>query len=168
MTLAHPQTIPNAAQFMTESVVALRPNQAMWEVMQLLTERRISGAPVVDENHRLVGVLSEKDCVLFIANARYHGIGGGVVGDYMSKDVTAVAPDTDIFAVADIFRRHPYRRLPVATGDGHLVGVVSRRDVLRTALRMWETKTAADPGYVPDKVKAKAGSTQVLTRPNLH
>jgi CBS domain-containing protein len=168
MTLTHPESIPTTAQFMTESVVALRPNQPMWEVMRLLIERRISGAPVVDENHRLVGVLSEKDCVLFIANARYHGIGGGAVSEYMTTEVTSVAPDTGIFAVADLFRQHPYRRLPVATADGHLVGVVSRRDVLRTALRLWNTKEAEDSGYVSEAVKAKAGQTHVLTRPNLH
>jgi CBS domain-containing protein len=168
MPLSNPQTIPTAAQFMTESVVALQPQQSMWEVMQLLTERRISGAPVVDENHRLVGVLSEKDCVMFIANARYHGIGGGTVEEYMAKEVKAVSPDTGIFAIADLFRAHPYRRLPVTTGDGHLVGVVSRRDVLRTALRLWNAKQSEDPGYMSEEVKAKAGQTQVFTRTNLH
>jgi CBS domain-containing protein len=168
MTLTNPQTIPTAAQFMTESVVALRRNQSMWEVMQLLTDRRISGAPVVDENHRLVGVLSEKDCVIFIANARYIGIGGGTVGEFMTREVTSVTPDTGIFAIADLFRQHPYRRLPVATSDGHLIGVVSRRDVLRTALRQWNPTEAIGSGYVTEAVKAKAGQTHVMTRPKLH
>jgi CBS domain-containing protein len=168
MMLNHPETIPTAAQFMTESVVTLRPNEDMWNAMRHLTERRISGAPVVDQHHRLVGLLSEKDCVMFIANARYHGIAGGKVEEYMSKEVTSVAPDTGIFAIADLFRKHPYRRLPVATADGHLLGVVSRRDLLRTAQRMWNAKEAADSGYVPEEVKAKAGNTHVLVRPNLH
>jgi len=95
-----------------------------------LVEKRISGAPVIDDHGNLVGVLSEQDCMKMALSAGYHDDLGGLVKDYMSKSVTTIDADTSILKLAQLFIDSPYRRYPVLQ-NGRLVGQISRRDVLR-------------------------------------
>ena len=57
------------------------------DAVRVLVDRRLSGAPVVDERGNLVGVLTERDFLKAALVAGYHGERGGCVGDYMSRDV---------------------------------------------------------------------------------
>lgn len=122
-----------ARDYMTSAVATLKPDMNLLEAVQMLLERRISGAPVVDETGNLVGILSEKDCLRAALNATYYGDLGGLVADHMQREVATVSDDTAIFDVARLFIDGHFRRYPVVHGH-HLVGQISRRDVLR-ALR---------------------------------
>lgn len=122
-----------ARDYMTSAVVTLGPDMSLLEAVQVLLDHHISGAPVLDSTGRLVGLLSEKDCLHAALSAAYHGDLGGLVSDHMQRDVATVADDTPIFDVARRFIDGHFRRYPVVHGH-RLVGQVSRRDVLR-ALR---------------------------------
>lgn len=122
-----------ARDYMTRSVATLSPDMNLLEAVQMLLERRISGAPVLDSTGNLVGILSEKDCLRAALNATYYGDLGGLVADHMQREVATVADDMPIFQVTRLFIDGQFRRYPVVRGH-RLVGQISRRDVLR-ALR---------------------------------
>lgn len=125
---------PIAVQdYMTANIVTLRPDMSVLDAIHELVEHRISGAPVIDDGGELVGMLSERDCLALTLSAGYHGEGGGRVADYMSTGVVTVNAQMSIVDLAMRFLKHPYRRYPVLK-QNRLVGIISRRDVLRGLL----------------------------------
>ncbi|MGB0723374.1 MAG: CBS domain-containing protein [Gammaproteobacteria bacterium] len=118
-----------ARDCMTPHPITVRPDQEVLEAVQLLTGKRISGAPVLDQVGNLVGVLTEKDCLRVALDAGYHGTYGGKVSEYMSHEVATIDVDTPVVQVAEMFIERPFRRYPVTDG-GRLVGVISRRNIL--------------------------------------
>ncbi len=149
-------------EFMVTRLVTLSPAADIFTAMRTLIENRISGAPVVDDQRQLVGMLSEKDCLRVFASGAYYNGAGGQVSDYMTRAVSTIEPDDELFQVADLFMTHSFRRLPVVEG-GKLVGQVSRRDVLMASLKMCEESPIKPPftdaKYLTDEMKA------VLDRP---
>ena len=118
------------SDYMAASLVTFNPDTEMRLAISLLVEKRISGAPVVDDHGNLVGVLSEQDCMKVALSAGYHDDYAGQVKDYMSANVTTIDADTSILALAQMFIDSPFRRYPVMQ-NSRLVGQISRRDVLR-------------------------------------
>lgn len=118
------------SDYMAASLVTFHPDTEMRLAISQLVEKRISGAPVVDDHGNLVGILSEQDCMKVALSAGYHDDYAGHVKDYMSKKVTTIDADTSILELAQRFIDSPFRRYPVMQNN-RLVGQVSRRDVLR-------------------------------------
>lgn len=115
--------------FMAKNLVTFTEDMDLYAAIEALIKHGISGAPVVDEYSRLVGILSQKDCIRVLANGVFHSRPAGPVKDYMTEVVMTIDPDTDMFTVADLFLNNVYRRIPVVE-DEKVVGQVSRRDVL--------------------------------------
>ncbi len=126
-----PEDLPLASEFMTRELVTVHPETSAYDAIVLLLKHQISGMPVVDAEGHLVGILSEKDCLKTLVDAKYHDLPTASVKDLMSGTPQVVSPHTDILQVAEIFVRNRFRRLPVVDG-GELVGQISRRDVLRS------------------------------------
>jgi len=118
------------ADYMATQLLVLSPGMTMADAIQELLDRKVSGAPVVQDG-KLVGVFSESDCLKEALHAGYHNTGSGTVGDYMTRDAETIAADESIITAAEIFLGHKRRRLPVLDASGKLVGQISRRDVLR-------------------------------------
>lgn len=125
------------ADYMSRKLLTFKPTTNVVEAMGTLLENKISGAPVVDEDGRLVGILSEVDVMEVVIQDSYYNEGAGIVADYMRRQVDTVTPDTDIYSLAERFRQEHRRRYPVVK-NGRLVGQISRRDVLRAA---WDFMT---------------------------
>lgn len=145
-------------EVMATGLLTLRPDIPIFEAIPLLLKNRVSGAPVVDSDNKLVGILSEKDCLRVFANEAFFSEGpGGRVEDYMSREVFTIDPDEDVFTAADIFLKHAFRRLPVVE-DGNLVGQVSRRDILMTSLNIMKEspvkKQWTDSKFISDEMQA--------------
>ena len=117
-------------EIMAKNLITCTGDEDIYSAIDKLLNEGISGAPVVDENDQLVGILSQKDCIRVLANGVFHSRPAGPVRDYMTEVVMTIDPDTDIFTVADLFLNNVYRRLPVVEDD-KVVGQVSRRDVLK-------------------------------------
>lgn len=109
-----------AREIMTREVITVPPGMPVLQVATLLRERRITGAPVVDEEGYVLGVVSELDIV-----SRH----GATAADIMSQQVISVTEGTDIDELAHLFVNERIRRVPVLAG-GRLVGIVSRSDLL--------------------------------------
>ena len=120
------------SDFMAKRLVTLHPQTNVVEAMSVLLDKKISGAPVVDDSGALVGVLSEVDLMKIIIQDSYYDEAAGVVGDFMRFPVDTVDADTDIYSLAERFLAEHRRRYPVVR-HGKLVGQISRRDVLRAA-----------------------------------
>ena len=125
-----------ARDYMSSRLITLTPETDIHRAIQLLLKHRISGASVVDEDGRLIGVLSKKDCFKVAFTASYHEQWGGPVSEYMTRDPETVDADTDIIEVAEKFLNGPYRRFPVMSRN-QLVGQISRYDVLRALEDLW-------------------------------
>ena len=115
---------------MATELITLQPDMEILRAAQVLISHDISGAPVLDPHGRLVGLLTERDFMQVALHAGYHGEPGGLVRDFMSENPVAVSPDDTILELAQRFISAKFRRYPVVDG-GRLVGVISRRDVMR-------------------------------------
>lgn len=118
--------------YMTRRLITFRPDQTMDQVIKILTTKRISGGPVVDEHHQLVGIISEGDCLKEVVRGKYTNTPklSGHVEDHMTRDVQFIHPDMNIFELAHLFLRAKLRRFPVLK-EGRLVGQISQQDVMR-------------------------------------
>ncbi len=119
-----------AADIMTRSLVTLSPEDGIYQAIKVLLRRKISGAPVVDASGRLVGILSEKDCLRVLVGAALDGLPDGQVRNFMTAPVEAIRPDASLYDITHRFITRSYRRLPVVDDEGRVVGQVSRRDAL--------------------------------------
>ena len=128
-----------ADEIMTTRLVTAAPADTVQQLARLLTEAGISGAPVLDERGRLIGIVSEADVI----SKR-----GRTVGDVMNRTVVSVPPDTAIEKVCEIMARHNINRVPIIRG-GDLVGIITRTDVVRAIaqgnLEANTLRTAAEP-----------------------
>jgi CBS domain-containing protein len=113
---------------MTTAVVAADRLTPYKEIVLLLAEHRISGLPVLADGWQVIGVVSEADLLA----RRPEGL---TAGELMTSPPITVGPDAAIPAVVQAMNRYHVRRLPVTGADRQLIGLVSRRDVLRVFLR---------------------------------
>jgi CBS domain-containing protein len=105
--------------------------------LRILVEQRLSGAPVTDQVGNLVGILTERDCMQIALGAGYYSEDGGHVANFMSPDVVTVDANTPVTEVAECFASSNFRRLPVME-QGRLIGIISRRDVLKQLEVAWQ------------------------------
>ncbi len=112
---------------MTTSVITVAENQSRQQAARLLSQHRISGLPVVNTHHAVVGVVTEYDVI---------SKEGQTVGDIMTRGVISVTPDTDLEEVSHILIHERIKRLPVLD-QGRLVGIVSRADLVRELAMRW-------------------------------
>jgi CBS domain-containing protein len=118
---------------MTIAPVTLRPETGIFEAIDLLLARHISGATVLDAEGRVVGVISEMDCLRAILSGTYHGEVGGTVADIMTTKVETVEQGASVVDVAQRLIAGNRRRFPVVK-DGKFVGQVSCRSILRAVI----------------------------------
>ncbi|WP_146948202.1 CBS domain-containing protein [Cyclobacterium qasimii] len=118
--------------FMTANLITFRPEDTIDHVITVLTRKRISGAPVVDDNGRLVGMISEGDCLKEIIKGQYTNTPKfpAAVSEHMTTQVFTLPPDISIFDAADRFLTMKIRRFPVVKDD-KIIGQISVSDIVR-------------------------------------
>ena len=143
--------VPRLDQFMNTALMTLSPQLDVFEAIDQLLARHISGAPVLDANGRFLGVFSEKTAMQVLISAAYDQLPGTRLDAYMNTDRRRVVDDRASLAdVARKFQQTSYRRLPVLIEE-KLVGQVSRRDVIRA-------EHALVQRVAQEAVRARAGS----------
>ncbi len=146
-----PKTVADA---MSPDPIVVRPETPLNEAIKILAERRFSGLPVVDDAGQLVGIISETDLmwqetgvtppayimfldsVIFLKNpAQYerdlHKALGQTVGEVMSSDPITVSPDKPLREAAQLMHERKVHRLPVLDATGHVIGILTRGDIIR-------------------------------------
>lgn len=121
--------------YMSRNLITFSPQQSILEVMRILIRNKISGGPVVDELSRLIGVISEADCIKHLSEGKYFNqpFFDRRVEESMSVEVDVIEADKTIFDAATLFHKTNRRRLPVLE-RGRLVGQISRQDIVKAAL----------------------------------
>ena len=139
-----------ARDVMTSPVITVKPTTSVKEVARLFLERRISAVPVVDNQGKVIGMVSEGDLVhrveisterrrpwwlVLMAGdqglaAEYIKAHAKRVSDIMSRNVITAAPGTPLNEIAEMLEKYGIKRLPIVH-DGQLVGIVSRANLVQ-------------------------------------
>jgi CBS domain-containing protein len=113
---------------MTKEVVSAKPDTLIYEAMRLLRESQITGMPVVEDDMTLVGVITEKDVLrLFYAEEDEKN---KTVKDFMTRPAVHYKEGDTLGSVCDFMMINYFRRVPVTSKEGKVVGIVSRPDVI--------------------------------------
>jgi CBS domain-containing protein len=120
-----------ALDIMTPDPLTLRPETSIHDAAQMLSEHRISGAPVVGPDGSISGIVSEYDLI-----ART----GTTVREVMTRDVVTVADTAGVDRVRAILVTQRLKRVPVVNAQGQLVGLISRADLVRELAYRWQCK----------------------------
>jgi len=125
------------SDYMTKNLITFKPEQSVEEVIQSLISNRISGAPVVNDNYELVGIISEGDCIKHLSDSRYYNmpVENNSVERHMAKNVETIDGNMNIFDAAQKFLEAKRRRFPIIE-NGKLVGQISQKDILKAALNL--------------------------------
>jgi len=128
---------------MTSRVIWVTKSSTFREMAAALREFRVSAFPVVDDDRKVIGIVSEADMLTKEALDDEPGVISGILhhrdqakargitaGDLMTTAVVAVRPDDTVEHAAKLMYHRGVKRLPVTDESGHLVGIVSRADVL--------------------------------------
>lgn len=118
-----------ARDILSRPVVSVRPETSLREAIALLTQCGFAALPVIDDTDRIVGVLSESDALAAVPR-----LDTAIVAAVMTTPVQVVSPHTDVSAIASTMLAEHLHSMPVAEA-GVLVGIVARRDLLRTLIR---------------------------------
>ena len=125
-------TYPLVEDFMNRAFVTVHADHDIFHAMGVLLQNEVSGAPVIDAAGKLVGMLSEKDCLQVLTQEAYHHHpAGGPVSHYMTEKPVFVRSYSGLLNVAELFMNNSYRKVPVLDENEKLVGTVRRRDVLK-------------------------------------
>ncbi|MGW6980483.1 CBS domain-containing protein [Streptomyces sp. NPDC054932] len=129
------------ADLMTDEVVSVAPGTAFKDIVKLLAQYDISGVPVLDDEDRVVGVVSQTDLLAHAGSGPDTSWQNGTVeepptaGDVMSAPAVTVRAEETAADAARLLTRRGIERLPVVDVEDRLVGIVTRRDLLRMFLR---------------------------------
>ena len=152
-----------AADIMAQPVITVAPQTKIAEAARLMLQHRISGLPVVGENDRLVGIVTEGDLLrrselgtdrqrarwveLLIGPGRlahdYVEAHARSVGEVMSYDVASVTPEDTLADVVQLMERRHVKRVPVVENE-RLVGIVSRANLVRALVHAMTRTAVAD------------------------
>ena len=122
--------LPTVREHMDHRVPTLRPDTTILDAVAFLLKHKVTGAPVLDQSGRLVGILTEKDCLKLLAVGIDANRPQGAVEQFMTPNPMTISPDIDVYYAAGLFLKNNFRRFPVVE-DGKLVGAITRFDILR-------------------------------------
>jgi CBS domain-containing protein len=144
---------------MTTAVITFKPTDTIQHVVETMRTQRISGAPVIDEQRRVIGIISEADIMKLTASVPFPVIDPlnpfpvfsittylrevkripeeitalfeGAVKDAMTRKPVTISPDASIAEAARLMHKNDFNRLPVVDAEGKLVGLIARDDIIR-------------------------------------
>jgi CBS domain-containing protein len=115
---------------MDKVVPTVSADTSILDAVDFLLNNHVTGAPVVDAQGAVIGILTEKDCLRLLSTGMEADLPRGTVRDFMTTEVASVEPGMNVYFVAGLFLKATYRRLPVIE-KGKLVGAITRFDILR-------------------------------------
>ncbi len=173
-----------AKDIMTTRIVTVCPGNSIRHAAQTMLDKGVSGLPVIDDDARLVGIISEGDLMRRAefgirpasaaaipsseqrarAYVKSHGMN---VGDVMSSNVVTVDEEAPVSRIAALMEEHRIKRVPV-TRAGKLVGIVSRRDLMRAIVTSSLDEIASGDAALRRSVMARLGEDAGLETARLN
>lgn len=117
--------------YMTKNLITFSPDQTIDEVVKIIIDNSISIGSVVDDQHNLIGIISENECLTELLKGHYNNelTMSKKLEDFMRKEIVTVETDDTILDVANKFLNLRLPRFPVLQ-KGKLVGQISKRDIM--------------------------------------
>ena len=113
-------------EIMTRDVVTVRTTTDIYDAIRMMSDGNITGLPVVDEDNKLVGIVTAKDVMRRLLNTRNTE---GQVQDCMTTDVISFNENDKLLDVINTLVENKFRKVPIES-EGKLVGIISRRDII--------------------------------------
>ena len=142
-----------AKDIMIKDVITANGKDTLEDVARIFVEKNISGMPVVDDDHKVIGIISEGDLVYQqkpLAQPMFINLFDGIlqvdrkdfweelnkmaayeVDQLMSKHVVTAHENTPINEIASLMINKKINRIPIVDDDGRLVGLITRQDIIR-------------------------------------
>jgi CBS domain-containing protein len=136
---------------MTRDVITILKYESIMPVAKILSEKNISGLPVVDKKNKVIGIITQADILSILGMRKEHTLKdvlkhmlgeplperrmGDIVGDIMTSPAATIHPNANITEAAQMMDEKKIRRLPVVDEKNVLVGIISRADILKAVLK---------------------------------
>ena len=117
---------------MTTNLLTVKRQTPIYEAIRILVDKNITGLPVVNDDMTLAGIISEKDVMKLLYDTENKQ---GIVEDFMTENPSSFDQDDSLIDVAECFIKNHFRRVPI-TSEGKLVGIVSRKDIIKYILKL--------------------------------
>ncbi len=128
---------------MTKDVISVKKDMPIYEAMEIMRKKDITGMPVIEDDMTLVGVITEKDVLrLFYAN---EGEKNKTVGFFMTRPAVSYRENENLRSVCDFMMINYFRRVPVVSKQGKLVGIISRPDIIDYILEQRRQNAGESP-----------------------
>ncbi len=135
---------------MTKNVLSITKYESIMQVANILTEKNISGLPVVDKENKVIGIVTQADILSMVGVSREHTFKdllkymlgerlperriGDLVGDIMTSPALTIRPDTNIAEAVKVMDEKRIRRLTVVDDSNRLIGILTRADILKAVI----------------------------------
>jgi CBS domain-containing protein len=136
---------------MTRNVITVQKFENVMHVASILSEKNISGLPVLDKENKVIGIITQADILSMVGVRKEHTFkdllkhmfgeplperkAGDIVADIMASPAATIRPDANIAEAAQMMDVKRIRRLPVVDDKNKLLGIISRADILKAVLR---------------------------------
>ena len=140
-----------AKDIMTRNVVCIKKNTPVVDAIRLMSKNNITGIPVVEDDMTLAGILSEQDVIRLFHT--YEDEKNRTVNDFMTQPAIHFEEEERLLDVCYCLRDNSIRRVPV-TSNGKVVGVISRSDILKCILQLWD-EDALPATSVPNNIEQR-------------
>jgi len=132
------ESFPKISEHMDTDVPVISHESPVIKAVDFLLDNQVTGAPVVDPERNLVGIITETDLLKLVTEGvRGEPPTNATVAEYMTRNVITVPPTVDVYYVAGMFLANRFRRLPVVE-DGKIVGAITRYDLLRVIRKLYQ------------------------------
>ena len=128
----------SVTKYMATDLITFKPETEIRDAIALLLEKKITGAPVLNDQNEVIGLIDDKDCLRVLVDSVYHNqpLVKTTVGHYMTNVMKTIPDNATVTHVANEFLNSTYKRFLVIDEEGKLVGQISRRDILRAIREM--------------------------------
>jgi CBS domain-containing protein len=143
---------------MTKNVLSISKYESIMNVANVLTEKNISGLPVVDKEKKVLGIVTQADILSMVGVSREHTFKdllrymlgerlpekkmGDLAGDIMTSPALTIRPDANIAEAVKIMDERRIRRLTVTDAQNNLIGILTRADILKAVINKLKEKNA--------------------------
>ena len=141
----------NVQDVMTGDVISILKYESIMHVAKILSEKNISGLPVVDKKNKVIGIITQADILSILGIKKGHTLKdllkhmlgeplperktGDIVADIMASPAATIKADANIAEAVQMMDVKRIRRLPVVDDKNKLLGIISRADILKAVLR---------------------------------